>query len=145
ERNVVARTTHGGFHQHYGKDNVVCNNVLVAGRDAQIQRTRPEQHTSFTFSRNVVAWPQGPLFAGDLRDLHFAFDGNDYWRGDGKEIRFGDSSFAEWQQRGMDKTSRIVDPGFVDAAHDDWRLREDSPARALGIESVDVRGAGPRR
>ena len=144
EGNVVARTTHGGFHQHYGRDNVVHGNVLVAGRDAQLQRSRPEAHTSFTFTQNVVAWPQGPLFAGDLRDLHFAFDKNVYWRSDGGEVRCGDRTFSEWQQRGMDKNSQLVDPGFVDAAHDDYRLRADSPARALGIESVDVRGAGPR-
>lgn len=144
ERNVVLRTTHGGFHQHYGKDNVFTNNVLVAGRDAQIQRSRPEPHTSFTFSRNVVVWPSGNLFAGDLRDRHFAFADNVYWRGDEQEIRFAQGSFAEWQQQGMDQGSRIVDPKFVDAVHDDYRLAEDSPARALGIESVDVRGVGPR-
>jgi hypothetical protein len=144
ERNVVARTTHGGFHQHYGRENVFANNVLVAGRAAQVQRTRPEDHRSFTFTHNVVAWPQGDLFAGDLRELQFAFDGNVYWRGDGGEIGFGDRTFAQWQERGMDRTSRIADPKFVDAARDDYRLAEDSPARALGIESVDVRAVGPR-
>jgi len=144
ERNVVARTTHGGFHQHYGKDNVFANNVLVAGRDAQVQRTRQEPHTSFTFRRNVVVWPTGNLFAGNLADLHFAFAENVYWRTDGQEIRFAKWSFAEWQQQGLDTGSRIADPGFVDASKDDYRLREDSPARALGIEPVDVRGVGPR-
>ncbi|MFO1077598.1 MAG: right-handed parallel beta-helix repeat-containing protein [Planctomycetota bacterium] len=142
--NVVARTTHGGFHQHYGRDNVFTNNVLVDGRDAQIQRSRPEDHTSFAFTKNVVAWRGGALFAGDLRDLHFAFAGNAYWPGAGAEPRFLQWSFAEWQQHGMDAGSAIVDPRFVDAAHDDYRLADDSPARALGIESVDVRGVGPR-
>lgn len=144
EGNVVARTTHGGFHQHYGKDNVFANNVLIAGRDAQIQRTRPEEHTSFTFTKNIVVWPQGKLFAGDLQNLHYAFDNNIYWRTDGEPIRFGDWLFADWQGKGMDRSSRIVDPQFVDAAHDDYRLTADSPARALGIESNDLRAVGPR-
>ncbi|MFO1055259.1 MAG: right-handed parallel beta-helix repeat-containing protein [Planctomycetota bacterium] len=143
-RNVVARTTHGGFHQHYGKDNVFLNNVLIAGRDAQIQRTRQEPHTSFSFRRNIVFWPTGELFAGDLRDLHFDFADDLYWRTDGREIRFLSWTLAEWQEHGMDRDSRIADPHFVDAAHDDYRLADDSPARALGIESVDVRDAGPR-
>jgi len=109
-----------------------------------VQRTRPEEHTSFTFTRNVVVWPQGKLMAGDLGNLHYHFDSNVYWCGDQKEIRFGEWSFAQWQSKGMDQTSRIQNPKFVDAAHDDYRLAEDSPARALGIESVDVRNAGPR-
>ena len=91
-----------------------------------------------------MVWPTGNLFAGDFRDLHYAFAGNLYWRADGGEIRFGEWTFAQWQARGMDQGSRITAPGFVDPAHDDYRLTEQSPARALGIESVDVRGAGPR-
>ncbi|MCC6784514.1 MAG: right-handed parallel beta-helix repeat-containing protein [Planctomycetes bacterium] len=144
ERNVVARTTHGGFHQHYGRDNVFDNNVLIDGRDAQVQRTRVEEHRSFTFTRNLVVWQQGPLFAGDLSDLRCAFDRNLYWCREPAGIRFGKLDFAAWQAAGMDGGSRIVDPGMVDAATADHRLRDDSPARALGIESIDLRGVGPR-
>ena len=40
ESNVVYRTTHGGFHQHYGETNIVRNNIFAFARDQQIQRSR---------------------------------------------------------------------------------------------------------
>ena len=54
ENNLVYRTTHGSFHQHYGRDNLVRNNIFAFGRDAQIVRSRDEPHRSFTFERNII-------------------------------------------------------------------------------------------
>lgn len=39
---------------------------------------------------------------------------------------------------GVDAHSRAGDPGFVDAAKGDFRLRADSPARAFGVASPDA-------
>jgi hypothetical protein len=130
-RNLVTRTTHGGFHQHYGKDNVVEENVFAYGRDAQIQRSRCEPHTSFTFRRNVVLFDHGELFAGDLSDGHFVFDDNLYWREDGHEILFAGKSLEPWRAAGFDRASRVVAPGFVDAKRDDFELVEGAAAKEL--------------
>ena len=65
EDNLVYRTTHGGFHQHYGETNVVRNNIFALGRDWQVQRTRPEPHRSFSFVTNLVYFDSGTLLAGD--------------------------------------------------------------------------------
>ncbi|MHB0998324.1 MAG: right-handed parallel beta-helix repeat-containing protein [Armatimonadota bacterium] len=37
--NIVARTILGGVHYHGGRDNVVENNILIDGRDSQVQFT----------------------------------------------------------------------------------------------------------
>ena len=37
----------------------------------------------------------------------------------------------------------VADPGFVDPANDDYRLRPDSPAFALGFQPIPVDRIGP--
>ena len=49
-----------------------------------------------------------------------------------------------WQQRGHDRDGVVADPGFIDAANGDFRLRPDSPALALGFVPVDHAKAGRR-
>ncbi|MCD6507181.1 right-handed parallel beta-helix repeat-containing protein [Candidatus Poribacteria bacterium] len=138
ENNLVYRTTHGGFHQHYGRENVVRNNIFALARDHQIQRSRPEEHQSFTFERNIVYWRSGALIAGNLSNLHFTFDRNLYWCEEGGEIRIGSMSWDEWRERGMDVNSIVADPRFVDPERDDFRLRPDSPAFKLGFVPFDI-------
>jgi hypothetical protein len=132
ERNLVYRTTHGGFHQHYGRENIVRNNIFALGRDAQIQRTRREPHLSFTFEGNIVYWREGALLAGDFSDSQFAFDRNLYWREGGGEIPFAALSWDAWRAKGMDRSSRIADPLFAAVEKEDFRLKPDSPALELG-------------
>lgn len=144
ENNLVYRTTHGGFHQHYGKENVVRNNIFAFGRDAQIQRTRPEKHRSFTFERNIVYWKEGKLLAGDWKTLNVAFDRNVYWREGGGEIRFGNDTWEQWRDKGMDRHSVLADPLFVRPEKNNFRLRKDSPATKLGFVPLDLSSVGPR-
>jgi parallel beta-helix repeat protein len=58
------------------------------------------------------------------------------------EIEMPDE-WASWQALGMDEHSKIADPKFVDPAHDDFRLRPDSPAFALGFQPIPVEKIGP--
>ncbi len=137
EQNLVYRTRHGGFHQHYGRENIFRNNILAYGAEYQMRRTRAENHTSFAFERNIVLWDGGKFFDGNLRDGDMVLDRNLYWPVNG-EFRADSLTFAGWQALGYDKRSRIADPLFVDAGHDDFRLREGSPALALGFEPFDI-------
>ena len=44
--------------------------------------------------------------------------------------------------QGVERHSLVADPGFLDPEAGDYRLAPDSPARRLGIESIDISRAG---
>ncbi|NBX29817.1 hypothetical protein EBR04_05105, partial [bacterium] len=51
-------------------------------------------------------------------------------------------TLAEWQTAGHEQGSIVADPGFVAADRHDYRLKPDSPARALGFVPHDWSTAG---
>ena len=143
ENNLVYNTKTGGFHQHYGRENIVRNNILAFAKEHQIQRTRKEDHLSFTFSHNIVLWDQGKLLEGQWLDKNVILSHNLYWRTDGKPIDFAGRSFDEWQKSGQDEDSVIADPQCVDAGKRDFRLKRDNAALAgIGFKPFDFSQAG---
>ena len=144
ENNLVYRTTHGGFHQHYGKENTVRNNIFAYARDAQLQRTRVEGHRSFTFERNIVLWDSGVLLSGNWNEIKAAFDRNTYWRVSGGAIRFGNRTWDQWRKAGMDEHSQIADPRFTNPAAGEFTFPAESESSLAGFKQFDLSDAGPR-
>lgn len=142
ENNVVYRTKTGGFHQHYGKENMVRNNIFAFAREGQIQRTRPEEHLSFTFERNIVYWREGPLLHGNWSDNQYRMESNLYWREGGGEIRFAEFTLEQWRAKGQDTQSLIADPLFAAPDKGDFRLRAGSSASQIGFQPFDISKAG---
>jgi parallel beta-helix repeat protein len=142
ENNIVYRTQDGGFHQHYGRENIVRNNIFALGEEAQLRRSRQEPHLSFTFERNIVYWKEGKLLDGAWSDGHFHLDYNLYWQAGGQPIQFAKDSMAEWQARGQDVHSLEADPLFADPARGDFTLNPASPASKIGFQPIDMRQMG---
>ncbi len=143
EYNIVYHAKTGGFHQHYGKENTFRNNIVAFSRIDQLQRTRDEEHLSFTFERNIVYFAQGTLFGSNWKNDHFKLSHNLYWRTDGKPIvGWNNTPWKDWQAKGHDVDSVIADPMFVDPAKFDFRLKPGSPAEKLGIQPIDLTGVG---
>jgi hypothetical protein len=143
ENNLVYNTKTGGFHQHYGKENIIRNNIFAFSEEHQLQASRIEQHLSFTFENNIVYWNTGPLLAGPWDKVQINMDKNCYWDATGKEITFVGKTLADWQkEKGHDANSIIADPLFVDANNLDFRLKPDSPALKIGFKPFDYSQAG---
>ena len=100
ENNVVYRCKSAGFHQHYGKENILRNNVFAFNKEHQLMRTRPEPHSSFTFTNNIVYFDSGDLLGSDWSNEHYTIDSNVYYdarlKSTPESIKFGGISPAKW-------------------------------------------------
>ncbi|MCX6951867.1 MAG: right-handed parallel beta-helix repeat-containing protein [Verrucomicrobia bacterium] len=146
EGNVTYNTTDGGFHQHYGKENIIRNNIFAFSSEVQVKRTRAEEHRSFTFEQNLVVFDRGELLGGNWAGTtaNVLLQRNLYWDYSGRPLAFTAKklSFAAWQQTGQDTGSVVADPLFENAAAHDFRLKPGSPALALGFKPIDVSTMG---
>jgi parallel beta-helix repeat protein len=145
ENNIVYNTKTGGFHQHYGKENIVRNNIFAFAKDQQLQRSRMEPHRSFTFEHNIVYWKSGPLLGSQWGDDKYLLDHNLYWRTDGKPIDFAGMPLAKWQAKGMDQHSIVLDPMFEDPEKGNFKLKAGSPASQIEFKPIDMSGVGASR
>jgi parallel beta-helix repeat protein len=148
ENNIVYRCKSAGFHQHYGKENVLRNNILAFNVENQLMRSREEAHTSFFFTNNIVLFNSGHLLGSTWKNDRFVIDSNLYWdtrwTGNTPAPKFSDATLDQWKVRGHDTNSIFADPLFVDAAKGDFRLQPDSPTARLGFKPLDLSSVGVR-
>jgi hypothetical protein len=153
ENNVCHDADRHAFHQHYGRENVVLNNVFAFGGEAALCYSRHEPHVGFTMLRNIFVTDGKPVFASGYSlvpdDRHVRFDGNLLWDAAGRPPNFVGAkkkrlSWPAWRRLGLDTHSVVADPRFRDVARRDFRLRPDSPAYKLGFRDIDLSGVGPR-
>lgn len=143
EYNVVYDTKSGGFHQHYGADNVIRNNIFAFSRESQIRRSREDLKNSVIFDRNVVYCDNDQVLTQIWKNGDYRVDDNVYWSIGKTAPLFDGREFEEWKATsGQDRHSLLADPLFVNAAARDLRLRPDSPAFKLGFKPIELQGFG---
>jgi len=148
ESNIVYRTKSAGFHQHYGRENIVRNNVFAFGKESQLMRTREEPHLSFFFTNNLVYFDSGSLLGSNWKNDRFVMDANLYF--DARpgaapaSLKFKEATLEPWRQRGHDVRSLIADPQFVAPERYDFTLKPTSPAFKLGFKPIDLSAVGVR-
>ena len=170
EQNIAYRCNCGGLNMKY-YDNHAINNVVVdipPIQDVDIEgnpitlsfghisvmgvfpRDEMPPGSSARVERNIIYKTDAtqPFYrearrGGDRAELgveNCAADANLYYAP--AEPDLGQGHLARYQALGLDTNSVIADPGFIDLVGGDFRLRADSPALALGIESIDTSGIG---
>jgi hypothetical protein len=142
ENNLVYACKNSGFHQHYGKENIIRNNIFAFNIRSQLQATRIEEHRSLSFTNNIIYLDRGTLLSSNWHKFNLFADKNVYWDTRAKDIKFGDISFADWKKSGKDIHSIIADPLFVNPATFDFHLKNNSVAKRIGFVPFDYSEAG---
>lgn len=155
ENNIVYRCNDSAYHLHYGKGNIVRNNILaLAGRAEVTNSDQKGQAPTIIVERNIIYGDQKPGTFGDLPRMHayekmwgamnFTMDHNLYYMVGGKAFDWpGDRTFQQWQEwTGQDRHSIIADPLFVDPENGDFSLKPGSPAEKIGFMRIDTAEIG---
>jgi len=91
ENNLCYNTDREIFHQHYGRNNLVRNNIFAYGGEAVLAYSRMEEHLGLVFERNLFLARGTPILkgvdGGRWRADRTRFTGNLYWCEDGA-VRF---------------------------------------------------------
>ena len=151
--NVCYDADRHAFHQHYGRENVVVNNIWAFGGDAVATYSRGEPHLGFTMLRNIFITDGKPMYAVGygqrLADRRFRMDSNLYFDVSGKRPTFMDRgeekrTWTQWRELGHDRSSIVADPKCRSIKQRNFTLAKDSPAAAIGFEPIDLSRVGPR-
>ena len=119
EDNLVYRTESGGFHQHYGRENIVRNNIFADAREMQLrQLAAPEYQLAFTIERNNVLWNEGNLLG--------QIDAN--WKG--PQVKAGPTTST-----GARMKSRTISP-VNPASSGRRRVRMHTPSSPIRCSSI---------
>lgn len=139
--NLVYRCKSGGFHQHYGKNNKIENNIFGFGFYHQIQLTRVEPHLSLHFRHNIIIFDKGETLVKVWDKANVDMDYNLYWRTDKTPITIHGKNFDEWKNK-KEPHSLVLNPLFKDAVEDDYTFRSKKNIRKIGFEPFDYSKAG---
>lgn len=142
ENNLVYACKNSGFHQHYGRENIIRNNILAFNVRAQLQATRVEEHRSISFTNNIIYFDRGTLLSSNWNKFNLLSDYNCYWDTRTENIMFADKSFSEWQKSGKDVHSVIADPLFADPQNHDFRFKSLKVAKKIRFMPFDYTKAG---
>ncbi len=140
--NLVYSTKTGGFHQHYGENNSVENNIFAFAKLYQVQCTRVEEHLSFIFKNNIVIFDEGVVLNGAWNKIKIDMDNNLYWNTKGDKYDFSGKSYKKWKKSGHDEHSIIADPGFKNAEKYNFKLKNGTTVDKIGFVPFDCSQAG---
>lgn len=150
ENNLVYDCSSQTFHQHYGRNNIIRNNIFAFGTDGAFRITRNEDHNSLFLKNNILVTDNACIYK-QTTDENWFIDGNNlYWDYANKSVFSGDSmklterkNIVTMISRGYYNHAVFADPLFRDAPNRDFTLAENSPALDNGFVPFSYEAGTP--
>lgn len=152
--NIMYRCEWGNSMSNPGKYNLWINNILVNSGRGQLFWGAENEPAGNRFIQNIVYYSGGDAFLMDghgagtkKKNVEMDYNLFYYTLGrDAKDLKIKGvpeiETLYDWQKLGFDFHSVIADPLFVDAEHDNFTLKSESPAFKLGFKQIDVSKVG---
>lgn len=157
ENNIAYGAGHEPFHQHYGRENMIRNNVFIGGKGGVLAVEKTPLMLAVVAERNILVTDGAPLVPTHRTSVlgqgnAMICDLNLIWDVGGKPItamKVKDTDrptldLAAWQKLGYDVHSIVADPKFQDPARANYMPADDSPALKVGFRPFSLAGVGPR-
>lgn len=140
--NLVYNLSHSAFNLNYGKEHDVSNNIMALCRAGfSFGGFRTDSYT-LNIHNNIVylnrdeSYPaEGPLLNTPVINY---FDNNIYYKTEGRKVSIAGISFEEWQEKGYDTHSLIIDPLFTDPEHGDFTFKSKKNADKIGFKEFNM-------
>lgn len=161
ENNICYNMSAQPFHQHYGRNNTVRNNIFAFGEGGQFIITRKEEHNSLVLEKNILLSDGSAIYAKHPNDMNMTDDSNLIWDYSGEafsgymdyDVTGRLYSFpiqnrlntGEMRKYGLYKNTVIADPLFADPKNGDFTPAENSPVFDLGFIPIDIKTTGVRK
>ncbi len=140
--NLVYRCSEGCYQHHYGRDNVVENNIFAFSPKQQVLWIVKENHSPFTFRHNIILH-NGGLTLNDSPAWHGGrahIEENLYWSIQGR-TSFATLTFSQWQRQ-VEPKALEADPLFVNAPNGNYHFRSLDNIRKIHFTPFDYESAG---
>lgn len=166
EKNLVYDCGSQGFHQHYGENNMIRNNIFALNGEGQmcssfahgqsqigyLQYEDESAHNEFTFLNNILLSDNTPVYA-KAENRFFKDDSNICWDISNGKFVFNDYYSSnkpldriyakDMNKLGLFNNAIITDPGFRDPANFDFTLPDDNAElNGSGFEKWNYNIAG---
>lgn len=163
EKNLVFDCGSQGFHQHYGENNLIRNNIFALNREGQLRSSfahgdrqtgyaDERTHNEFSLESNITLSDDTAIFS--LIENHDFTDKNNIYY----DLKNGKNAFSDTNEGnkplnrvysggmkllGLGNGAVYEDPGFKDPENFDFTLPDNSEALAkIGFEKWDYSAAG---
>ncbi len=150
EKNLVYDCSSQTFHQHYGRDNKIRNNIFAFGKDGAFIVTRKEEHNSLFLENNILVTNDAVMYKNSVSSDWFVDNNNLYWDYSKRSVYSGSSmkvadrkTIVDMVVRGYYNNAVFADPVFKDAENRDFTLAKNSPAFDMGFEAWEYNAGTP--